>query len=739
MMILRRSSALALLAACTVFRAQAQTRPTDAPAGPAAPASAVPGAPATNAISAPLGSAALPSVGVPLSAPAAATATRGAASAQAAGVAPAKAPAANARPSAMGGAQGRIDSARKADQKSGDVQSSEAALDRIFDAAETRRALETSGVAGRVLSARSVIMRKAQVANIASPADAPKLYQDAIEAARAVFPAAVAAQIATVVKGSATRKAHTALGNLASSIFSTAAAGQSGETKRLFGALDQWEALLGAPGRPLITNAAALKAAASDLLAKNSVGGSSTAPHVWLKESGGSYTAALPGSGVPALPALAKLFSLSLVSAAPEASSEEAQASFALDPRASVGARLIYAAARAQRFGVPAAALVSGRFWLRAVLEALWRNFVSLFRGAAVADVSSASGRDALIRDSKFAAAAQEASAAARRHFAEPRPTVAGVRRGFEAAALAASRAAELDGDARAAVGALASLASSFDEGVKAQALRPAQEVPQNLLLLASGPGGALHWLDRVEAAASRRAASLSASTPEGVTELGDANGPARQAAALTKTLVSAPISIVALSDRLLARGRGPGGLVVLDARLRATSTGGGVNIKIEKFEDETAKALEKLGFTVAHDGAGLRASVDPSDFARDGGELAQISAQALALTVGRGVRFLSPSKESAALGDALKTDRELAARLAALFDGRAAFARAPVFAHFGAYEAVGPVSLVLADTPLRVTALRDPYSNLVAYARAVKADGGALSAAQLRALLSLK
>jgi hypothetical protein len=257
---------------------------------------------------------------------------------------------------------------------------------------------------------------------------------------------------------------------------------------------------------------------------------------------------------------------------------------------------------------------------------------------------------------------------------------------------------------------------------------------------LVSGPGAVAHWAERLEAAASRAVDGRfwrNRGAAEFV-DLGAAGGPAAAAAAAAKAAAGAPLTMVALDDRFWARGQGAHGEARLSAELRATSAGGGVELFVERGDAALSRRLEDIGLTVFPSGAGLRAVVGPEDFARGGGELGALASRALSAALGRDATEASASS----LRDlAAETERDpsSAAKLAALLDGREAFARAPVIGLVGEYEALAPTTVSVDGKPLLVSALRDPDTGLLAYARAARPDGAPLGAAEIRALLRAK
>jgi hypothetical protein len=674
------------------------------------------------------------------------------------------APAADA---ALNGTARKISEARLSESAGGDAVS--IALDRAFDAATGAAALHggvsvlpqgaRGGVAfaARVLdlafgaaigdsTLRAALSARAQAARIpqdiafansAPAANAPSFYRAVMKTAKDVLPSPGPEVVAKVVRSFAARKAAVSLGELADSAFKAAAGGSAPEVKRLAGALDEWESLLGAPGHPLIANKSALEDSVTQLLQSAAAGGSRSAPHAWFAEKDGVYTAVLPGAGVPRLPAaLAAAFAIAPSALAPETLVSGAYRAFAADPRASTGARVIYHARRELGASVPSAALSASRFWLRAALESLRRRLVAFFRGPETYLLAQTSGQDALRRDATLAETARGEAAAARRLLSNVRLTVAGTRAAFAALGRSADAYRTLtgEGDVGASVEALR---RSFESNAAMRGLGASDELPAGLAELVSGPGAIDYWARRLEEAASgtvdgrfwraRGAAEF--------VNLGAADGPAAGAAVVAKAAAGAPLSVVALDDRFWARGRGANGEVRLSAELRATDSGGGLELLVESGDAGLARRLEDMGLSVSRDGAGLRAVVGPEDFAYDADELGPLASRVLAAALGRD----EAGSALRDLADETRRDPDSAARLAALLDGRQAFARAPVIGLVGEYEALAPMTVSVGGKPLLVTALRDPDTGLLAYARAVRPGGAPLGAAEIRALLRAK
>ena len=644
--------------------------------------------------------------------------------------------------SALEGTAKKLGEARLADGGEIGGLSVSRALDRAFDASIGGANLRASaGAQGKFQDVRGAIAQKVSIANTASPADAPGLYQDAIQTAKEKLPAPAAAGLATVVRSFAARKADVSLGDLATAAFTAAAAGSKAETGRLLSAFDKWEALLGSQSHPLITNARDMKSSANALLDGAISGQGHSAPHVWLAKKDGSYTAVLPGgaSSVAAVPALAASFAISPSALAPETALSDAYRAFSADPRASTGAGLVYRARRALGASVPTALLSASRFWLRAALESLWQRVVSFFKGAPAYALSQKSGQDELRRDAALSAAAREGAASARRRLADARLTVAGTRAAFADLARSAAAYRELTGekDASAAVEALR---ASFESAAAWNRLRGSDVLPPGLSELVSGPGAVDHWAQRLEdaATASVDRRFWNARGAAEFVDLGSGKGPAPAAAAAAKAAAGSPLSIVTLDDRFWARGRGAHGEARLSAELRPTASGGGVSLSVEHADAALARRLEDMGLTVFPDGAGLRAVAGPEDFAHGAGELGALASRALATALGRSDEEAAGAALRA-LASETKRDPATAAGLAALLDGREAFARAPVIGWVGDYEALAPTTVSVEGKPLLVSALRDPDTGLLAYARAARPDGAPLGAAETRSLLRAK
>jgi hypothetical protein len=679
----------------------------------------------------------------PASNPAANPAVNGAAApANAAGNA-ATAPGARAT---LGGAAGKVADARL-DEASGvgDGLSVAHALDRVFDAASAQPALRSDGVAGKAQSVRDAVAQKVGIANTSSPADAPSLYLDAIKTAKDALPAPVADGVARVVRGFASRKADASFGDLLTTTLRAAAGGSASEAGRQVGAFDKWEALLGSSARPLVQNREDIKASVADLLARAQAPGASvSAPHAYFEKHAGSFVAVFPaagaasaaapakGSPIQAVPALAASFAIVPAALAPQTALTDAYRAFAADPRAATGAGLIYRARRTLGSSVPAAVWSASRFWLRTMLAAAWHRLVAFFGGAKTYALNDRSGQDALRRDAASASSARAEASSAERLLSGTKLTVADANAAFAALSRSAAALRALTGE-NDAFAAVEDLRASFASASAARGLRAGDEVPAGLLMLVDAP--AAHWAARISDEASRVLDARFWSSRGGADsiDLGAKSGAGARAAAMAKGL-SGPAAFVTLDERLWARGRGVAGEALLSADLRPTASGGSVELTVERADAALGRRLEDLGFTVVPQGAGLYASITPEDFSRDADELGLVAARALSAALGR--ESVSAPADLKALADDARRDPADAAALAAALDGREAFARAPVMGLVGAYEALAPTPVVVGGKPLMVSALRDPDTGLLSYARAAKPDGAALGAVELRALL---
>ncbi len=281
-----------------------------------------------------------------------------------------------------------------------------ALLDRAFDAALGGAALRAAGVAARAQDARGAIAQKVVIANTASPADAPSLYQDAIQTAKDALPAPAAAGIAKVVRSFAARKADVSLGDLAVAAFAAAAGGSSAETGHQLSAFDKWESLLGMPGRPLISNAAELKER-GDRASEELSGRRRRIPRLTCgsRRRTARIRRCCPARASPRFPRSPR----PSPSSPSGARARDRAGGDRLPPRSRptraprpARAPSVYRARLLRSAQSGPGGLHGCRrraSWLRAALESLWKRIVAFFKGAASYELSQKSGQDALRRD----------------------------------------------------------------------------------------------------------------------------------------------------------------------------------------------------------------------------------------------------------------------------------------------------------------------------------------------------
>ena len=550
-----------------------------------------------------------------------------------------------------------IDAGRKAEAAGGDGLSVRQALDRAYDSSVRSGDVGGgSGVAGRFSTAREKVAGLVGVANNSAPADAPGLYGSAIKTAQETFPSAAAAAVTKAVLSFAARKADTSLSDLAQAAYTAAAAGQAAETRRLVKSIDKWEELLGAPGRPLISNGDRLKAGVEAALADSKAGAKGSAPRVWVVKRGDSYVAALPGSSVEKVPGLAASFALKLEALSP-APLADAYRAFAARP----GVRSAVAARVALGESVPSAVLSTGWLWLKHLIMRAWSAVASLFTRALPPAEAAIVRREAL-----------ESGDGAARAAGAPRLTVSRARGAFALARRAAAAHESLSGGS-GAVSRIESLSAEFEAGVKRAALSPSDRLTPVLESLVSGDGGLRHWASLYAADARERGGEWkSGSGSYGGTRL--------------------------LSDP------------------RSTESGGSIILETERGDEALAAALDEMGFLVTRQGRGLRAKLDAQTISADAEEMASIAGDAAALISGAPRRTGTPAADglSRLLAD-MKREPKAAAKTAASLDGTSRLSRAKTVGWVGEYEAV---SAEIRSQGVRVIALRDPATGLSKFAR---------------------
>lgn len=513
-----------------------------------------------------------------------------------------------------------------------------AALDRAFDAQAAAGGRVGGGVAGRDQDLRGRIEQTLHIARAAPPADAPAHYRAALELAEEKLPAKAAAAVASAVRELARAKAERALPELASDAYAAAAAGQAGETKRLLKGFDAWEALLGAPGRPLVANARMLKTSVGRRLEGARKGESGAGParrSIPFLRRGGSYVAALPDSAVQPLPASLKAsFALAPAPAPAAAHAAAAWAAYRADPRLARGFAEVYKARLGMGGTVPEAALSAGVFWLRALLAQLREALRWLFGGRAYA-LGAPSGEARLRADAALASEVAAAGAAARALLSAESPTVGSARASLAALRRQAESHERLRGrGARAASAALAAALAAEARGLPDSA--PLPPAARDALGAAQGELQRLardareHVDGRVFAAAGPSGLSL-------------AQG--------TRRWVVRP---------------SPRGPLKLSADLRGTGAGGFVSLSAPG-DAELAGRLAELGFAVSLRGGALSATLDAEAADLDAGALAALSDQALLAAAGA-----APAPRLSPLVAAIAADPGAAAARARALDGRA-------------------------------------------------------------------
>lgn len=586
-----------------------------------------------------------------------------------------------------------IAAGRKAEAAGVDGQSVRQALDRAYDSTAGSGDIgggAAGGVAGKFSSAREKIASLVGVANNSAPADAPGLYGSAIKTAEQTLPAAVAAAVTKAVLGFAAQKAEISLTPLAQAAYNAAAAGQSTEARRLVKSLDKWEELLGAPGRPLITNGDRLKAGVETALsgASRISGSNPSAPRVWLVKKGGSFVAALPGSTVEKVPGLGASFALDFKSALSLSPMADAYRAFSAKP----GLRSAIAARVALGESVPSATLGTGWLWLKHLVRRAWSALTAMLPGRGLPSVANAKTMPRLQEAAKSWRDAASHFDAAARIAGEPRLSELRARGAFALAKRGAVAYEKLTGESEA-VARIESLEKSLD---------------------VSGDGGLRHWASLYASDARRRGAEsfgkLRGETP--VVVLGA--GPAALAAT-SLVAASQGLTVTAFGDALWASGSGAYGQTKISADLRSTENGGSIVLETERGDERLASTLDALGFSVTVVGRGLSAKLDAQTMSADAAELTELAADGAALISGSSVDRTAPVAGLERLLADMKKSPKDAAKAAAGLDGASRLIRAKTVAWVGDYEAV---AAEIPSRGVRVIALRDPATGLSKFAR---------------------
>lgn len=605
-------------------------------------------------------------------------------------------------------AQG-ISDGRRSEAAGGDSLSVRQALDRAYDSSAGAGDIGGgSGVAGRFSTAREKVAGLVGVANNSAPADAPRLYASAVKTAEETMPSAAAAAVAKAVLSFAARKADISLSELAQSAYAAAAAGQASETRRLVKSLDQWEGLLGAPGRPLISNGDRLKSGVESALAQSQAGAKTSAPRVWVVKRGDSYVAALPGTSVEKVPGLGASFALKLETFA-GAPLADAYRAFAAKP----GVRTAVAARVSLGESVPSAIIGTGWLWLKQLVARAWSALASFLPGRGLPSVADAATLPRLREAAKSWSEAATAGDAAARAAGAPRLTVSRVRGAFALARRSAAAHEALTREA-GAVARMEALSSEFEAGVKRAALSPADRLTPGLESLIAGDGGLRHWASLYAADARERGGAAFAKVRGASPVVVLSDGPGALAAA-SLSAASPNMSLTAFGDALWASGSGAFGAVKLSADMRSTESGGSLVLETERGDERLAASLDELGFLVVRRGRGLNARLDAQTVSADARELTELAALAAAMITGAPAAEASVATGLDRLLADMKRAPKDAARTAATLDGTSRLSRAKTVGWVGEYEAV---STEIRSQGVRVIALRDPATGLSKFAR---------------------
>lgn len=605
-------------------------------------------------------------------------------------------------------AQG-ISEGRRAEAAGGDGLSVRQALDRAYDSSAGAGDIGGgAGVAGKFSTAREKVAGLVGVANNSAPADAPGLYASAVKTAAETLPATAAAAVTKAVLSFAARKADSSLSELAQSAYAAASAGQASETRRLVKSLDQWEGLLGAPGRPLIANGDRLKAGVESALAQSQAGAKTSAPRVWVVKRGASYVAALPGTAVERVPGLGASFALKLetLAGAPLA---DAYRAFAAKP----GVRTAIAARVTLGESVPSAVLGTGWLWLKHLVARAWSALTSFLPGRGLPSVANAGTLPRLREAAKAWSEAATAGDAAARAAGAPRLTVSRARGAFALARRSAAAHEALTREA-GAVSRMESLSAEFEAGVARASLSPADRLTPGLESLVSGDGGLRHWASRYAADARERGGAAFAKVRGEAPVVVLSEGPAALAAT-SLSAASPNMSLTAFGDALWASGSGAFGAVKVSADMRSTESGGSLVLETERGDERLAASLDGLGFLVTRRGRGLHARLDAETVSADASEMTELAANASAMITGAPAAQASASTGLDRLLADMKRAPKDAARTAATLDGTSRLSRAKTVGWVGEYEAV---STELRSQGVRVIALRDPATGLSKFAR---------------------
>lgn len=369
-----------------------------------------------------------------------------------------------------------------------------------------------SAVQGKTQPIQEKIVQTAEIANAASPHDAPDLYRSAIQTARdaavsKLLSPAVAEDVGKTVLRYARSRAESALTTLANGAYQAAAVGAAGEreVKRALGSLDKWEGLLGSPGRPLIENAQRLKADIRRVQAQAAQaieGAKTSSPKVWLERKGSAFIARLPASSVARLPGeLALGLAIQGASLEPPLGSEEALAAYRRDPSLANASRLVWRFHHQAGRSAARSFFVAARYWAKAALAQAWHRVADW----AASLLDRRTGEQKAAEESAEMTRIEAAYASALRRLSRSPSRLAEVDRLLEDAAAMSDGYRRMSRDASGAQAVL-DLRRRIESEKTRLGLGPQDAVPPTVMVWVTGEGHTLrHWIESLHGAAERR------------------------------------------------------------------------------------------------------------------------------------------------------------------------------------------------------------------------------------------
>jgi hypothetical protein len=543
----------------------------------------------------------------------------------------------------LGGAARGVDGARAVSAPGSEGMALRSALDKAFDSMPQGAAMSgadrtsPNAVAGSVQDVRGRIEQTLAIARTAPPADAPDHYRSAVDIAEKSLPDSAAAAVAKAVRAFASAKAERALPELAAAAYAAAAGGVAGETGRLLKGFDKWEGLLGTPGRPLVSNGEMLKADVRRRLEAAAAGNAAgSTPRVWFQKRGASYVAALPGSAVARLAPLAGNFTLSPTALSGNADLSAAWRAYAADPRPSRGFAEVYKAVRS-RDGIVPAAYAATKFWLRAVLSAVWRRLLALFGRGGYA-LATPAGVAEMRADMSHEAQNTAHAASVRAALDAGAPTVGSLRAALAALRLQAAAHERLRGAGASA--AVEALAGAFAAATAGRA--DSDPLTGEAAELAYGPDGVYR---QSQILAQDAAAYVDARVFSGVGSEGGSR---------------------VEGSRLWVQRPGP---VRLSADLRSTGAGGFIILRA-KADESTAARFAQLGLAARFSNGYVTASYDADAADLDAAGMKALAEDALAALSGATASVAELRDLAVAVASDAKAARAARERALAL-DGR--------------------------------------------------------------------